>query len=419
MWKCDKCGRENPDQYRYCTGCGNERPRSVKPKAADTIPSVWKCRFCGTENTDEQDFCSKCGISRPQVSRTADSEERVKSLRKRKHIGILVTILALFVLGSIVLTIYKPIPTPPQSSARPSVTVSPQVAPEPAPTAAPAPTPDPPSASMPAETATPASAELPVSEAEPFGASEDSQEGSTVEAGNEQTAAVSADRDQELSFTYSGGEKSLLLSFDPQTHEVLTVRSLHEGICEFRYEFSYLPDGRLATITRFDGKDSPVLTREYAYTDDLLSVQRKIVPGKNDVFTALDLKKNYVDAVAANGHTIDRTIWPTTDLDTKGYTLCIWSDSIETGAAKPADREVFRIRFSPQGHAESYTYCWRNEIAAFPEYEQFAEETHMRDDSGNWYRFATLLTLKDKSGKQAGVYQRLLDDTEWKEYQIR
>ena len=414
MWRCDKCGRDNPDQYRYCTGCGNDRPRSVKPKAADTIPSVWKCRFCGTENTDEQDFCSKCGISRPQVSKPADTEEHMKSLRKRKHIGILVTVFTLFVLGSVILTVYKPIPSPPQSSARPYVTVSPQADPEPAPTAAPAPTPVTSPASTPTETKPPAIADLPVSEAESVGTPEVPQEDAPVQTENEQTAAVGADRNQELIFSYSGGEKSLLISFDPQTHEILTVRSLHEGVYEFRYEFSYLPDGRLATITRFDSKDSPVLTREFAYTDDLLSVQRKIVPGKNDVFTAMDLKRNFIDAVAANGHTLDRTIWPTTDLDSKGYTLCIWSDSVETGAAKPADREVFRIRFSPEGHAESYTYCWRNEIAAFPEYEQFAEETHIRDESGSWYHFATLLTLKDKSGKLAGVFQRLLDDTEWK-----
>lgn len=409
MWKCEKCGKENPDQYRYCIGCGSERPRSVKPKAGETVETVWKCRYCGTENSSELEYCYRCGISRPQVSHP---EEEAKAVVKRKHTGILISVAALFILGSIFLSLYKPIPTPPKPTPKPTpaATASPEATPLPPPAPTPKPTPTPTPA--PADTAPPEADTLPPEEQEP---DETPPEGTPPETGTGQTAAVGASSDQELVFTYSGGSKSLLLSFDPETREILYVRSLSKGVYEFSYEFVYLPDGRLATITRQNAEGKAAVTREVAYTDDVLSVERRIVPGRNDMYTDLAAKKNYTDTLALGGHTVERVTFPRSGEGANIYTLSVWGESLETGSAKAADREIFRICFGADGRAQSYTYCWRNEIAAFSQYEQFAEETHLRDENGNWYHFATLLTLKDKTGKQTGLYQRLLDDPAWKE----
>ena len=410
MWKCEKCGKENPDQSRYCIGCGGERPRSVRPKAGETVETVWKCRYCGTENSSELQYCYRCGISRPQVSHP---EEEAKALVKRKHTNILITVAALFILGSIFLSLYKPIPAPPKPTPKPSpsVTVSPEVSPSPTPAPTPTPTPTPTPAPTPVETEAPEADAVTPDGQEP---DETPAEEAAPVTGTGQTAAVGASGDQELVFTYSGGNKSLMLSFDPESREILYVRSLSKGVYEFSYEFVYLPDGRLATISRLNADGKATVTREVAYTDDVLSVERRIVPGKNDMYTDLAAKKNYTDTLVLSGHTVEQVTFPRSGEGANIYTLSIWSSSRETGAAKAADREIFRICFGADGRAQSYTYCWRNEIAAFSKYEQFAEETHMRDENDSWYHFATLLTLKDKNGKQVGLYQRLLDDPEWK-----
>jgi uncharacterized membrane protein YvbJ len=45
--RCAKCARDNPDDAKFCVGCGN--------------PVVGRCAKCGAENPEDASFCKQCG----------------------------------------------------------------------------------------------------------------------------------------------------------------------------------------------------------------------------------------------------------------------------------------------------------------------------------------------------------------------
>lgn len=51
---CKFCGKENPDDNKFCSGCGKDLTQTNAPDAKF-------CQFCGTENSEENKFCRKCG----------------------------------------------------------------------------------------------------------------------------------------------------------------------------------------------------------------------------------------------------------------------------------------------------------------------------------------------------------------------
>ena len=48
MKKCPECGRENPDNAKYCSFCGHEFKEVI-------------CKICGHPNPPDEKFCRKCG----------------------------------------------------------------------------------------------------------------------------------------------------------------------------------------------------------------------------------------------------------------------------------------------------------------------------------------------------------------------
>src|SRR6516162_5860855 len=45
--RCSKCARDNPDDAKFCVGCGN--------------PFGRRCAKCGVENPADASFCKQCG----------------------------------------------------------------------------------------------------------------------------------------------------------------------------------------------------------------------------------------------------------------------------------------------------------------------------------------------------------------------
>src|SRR5262245_26022058 len=55
--RCPKCNRDNPDDAKFCVGCGN--------------PLAGRCASCGSENPSDASFCKQCGTR--LAGRTAPS----------------------------------------------------------------------------------------------------------------------------------------------------------------------------------------------------------------------------------------------------------------------------------------------------------------------------------------------------------
>lgn len=60
MIKCNKCGRENEDHYKFCLGCGASLDDQKKASAA-SWPS--HCPSCGAAVQPNQRFCGGCGFN--------------------------------------------------------------------------------------------------------------------------------------------------------------------------------------------------------------------------------------------------------------------------------------------------------------------------------------------------------------------
>lgn len=62
MINCNKCGRENEDEYKFCLGCGSalSKPEVKEPQAAQA-PQMVNCSHCGTLVPNNFKFCGACG----------------------------------------------------------------------------------------------------------------------------------------------------------------------------------------------------------------------------------------------------------------------------------------------------------------------------------------------------------------------
>ncbi len=67
-WTCPSCGKENAATAKFCSGCGNAKPK--KPV----------CPSCGTAVADEDVFCPECGNQ--LVTSVQKAEARVLSCKK-------------------------------------------------------------------------------------------------------------------------------------------------------------------------------------------------------------------------------------------------------------------------------------------------------------------------------------------------
>mgnify|MGYP002263428393 CR=1 FL=1 len=57
MIKCGSCAFENPDDGKFCTGCGQAL---VRPPAAPEGPAKF-CTECGAKIPADSNFCISCG----------------------------------------------------------------------------------------------------------------------------------------------------------------------------------------------------------------------------------------------------------------------------------------------------------------------------------------------------------------------
>ncbi len=62
--QCTACGRENPDDARFCAGCGTRLAREVT------------CAHCGKENPSDASFCVECGSEISATGAPATSVDR-------------------------------------------------------------------------------------------------------------------------------------------------------------------------------------------------------------------------------------------------------------------------------------------------------------------------------------------------------
>lgn len=62
MINCEKCGRENEDEYKFCLGCGSalSRPEAKEPQQPQQ-PQMVNCAHCGTLVPSNFKFCGACG----------------------------------------------------------------------------------------------------------------------------------------------------------------------------------------------------------------------------------------------------------------------------------------------------------------------------------------------------------------------
>ncbi len=67
--KCDKCGKEVPDEVAFCSSCGNAMPKP-EPKeeevAEETKAEPKKCTNCQAELPEGAVFCGVCGTKQEE-----------------------------------------------------------------------------------------------------------------------------------------------------------------------------------------------------------------------------------------------------------------------------------------------------------------------------------------------------------------
>lgn len=58
MYRCQKCGKDNQDVYKFCLGCGAHAPER-RPREPN--PGEVPCPSCGLPNPAQLRFCQGCG----------------------------------------------------------------------------------------------------------------------------------------------------------------------------------------------------------------------------------------------------------------------------------------------------------------------------------------------------------------------
>jgi len=96
--KCLSCGKENPEDVKFCIHCGQDL---VSAKKATNLESKsYSCLNCGFENSPEARFCSQCGASLSGASPIR--------LLPRAYIGWIVGGIAVVAFFALFLAINKP-----------------------------------------------------------------------------------------------------------------------------------------------------------------------------------------------------------------------------------------------------------------------------------------------------------------------
>ncbi len=78
--KCDKCGTENSDKFKFCINCGSKLEK--KPVSSGKF-----CPECGAENKPGNKFCINCGFKLADVQKKviATGGNQIKEKKKTKH----------------------------------------------------------------------------------------------------------------------------------------------------------------------------------------------------------------------------------------------------------------------------------------------------------------------------------------------
>ncbi len=71
--KCDNCGRENEDEFKFCLGCGSALS-APKPEPKDEKPDKVNCPSCNMEVPTGFKFCGACGTSLADVQPKTTAE---------------------------------------------------------------------------------------------------------------------------------------------------------------------------------------------------------------------------------------------------------------------------------------------------------------------------------------------------------
>lgn len=67
---CDKCGKENVPEAKFCGGCGIK----IEEKEEEIKVSLLSCDICGKENIPEAKFCGGCGTKIEEKSEIINSD---------------------------------------------------------------------------------------------------------------------------------------------------------------------------------------------------------------------------------------------------------------------------------------------------------------------------------------------------------
>lgn len=82
MVRCSECGREVPDDVKFCSHCGSRLEEIEIQKETNN-----NCDNCGSENPDTSKFCSECGETIKQPKSIVDVDHEEYHLRKNKSLA--------------------------------------------------------------------------------------------------------------------------------------------------------------------------------------------------------------------------------------------------------------------------------------------------------------------------------------------
>jgi len=70
---CLNCGKELPDDAKFCSGCGKQ----IETREKETINTLPLCSSCGEELIPGNKFCTKCGASLEGLSNNQNNSTKV------------------------------------------------------------------------------------------------------------------------------------------------------------------------------------------------------------------------------------------------------------------------------------------------------------------------------------------------------
>ncbi len=84
---CGKCGKNNPEDSRFCNSCGSRfELHEVRP-AIEMIPGEQPCPRCGSGVPPYMDFCPKCATSLTPLRQLHEPERRCSKCGRILELG--------------------------------------------------------------------------------------------------------------------------------------------------------------------------------------------------------------------------------------------------------------------------------------------------------------------------------------------